>query len=384
MKRILLSLTGIIFLVLNLIGYPQPNQDKNRMVIIGEYKNFSSKILGEDFTYFIHLPNDYENTLKKYPVLYVLNTHMASTAALAFATLDRLSSEMIPEMILVGISNTGAASAYMPVNAKGETSDALHFIEFLSKELLPYIDQNFRTEDFRILYGQSNTGLFTVYVLFTEPSLFNAYIAASPSLGWCLDYMKEKVSTVALDKGDLFKNKYLYMNYGRKDIQWLVNEPLLDFYEFLKDSAPKGFNLLLEDLPKDGHVPVTSLNNGLLFIFPDFLASDDLKALGFEAVDRHFADLGNRYGFPLKTPEEVIFDMCYAPMRGKKYLEAIELFKVLLERYPTSMRGHFFLGEAYRYIGELTQAETMYKKCLELDPDFPRAKARLESLYKKK
>jgi tetratricopeptide (TPR) repeat protein len=290
--------------------------------------------------------------------------------------------EMIPEMILVGISNTEAASSYMPVNSKGETNEGLHFTEFLSKELIPYIDQNYRTENFRILYGQSNTGLFTVYVLLTEPSLFNAYIAASPSLGWCLDFMKEKVKEAFSMDRARFNNEYLYMNYGGKDIQWLVSEPLLDFYEFLENSAPKGLNLLLETLPKDGHVPVTSLNNGLLFIFPDFLASDDLKAQGFEAKDRHFAALSKRYGLPLQAPEEVIFDMCYTPIRSKKYSEAIELFKVLLERYPASLRGYFFMGEAYRYKGELMQAEKMYKKCLELDTDFQRAKARLETLHK--
>ena len=373
----------VIFIMILSISISINCSEEGHTAIIGKYKTLPSKILGEEFTYFIHLPSDYEKSLKKYPVLYVMNTHMASTAALAFATLDRLSSEMIPEMILVGISNTGAASAYMPVNAKGETGDALHFIEFLANELIPYIDRYYRTENFRILYGQSNTGLFTVYVLLTEPGLFNAYIAASPSLGWCLDFMKAKVKETFSNNRTGFNDKFLYMNYGGKDIQWLVNAPLLDFYEFLEDSAPIELNLFLETLPKDGHVPVSSLNNGLLSLFPDFFATDDLRAQGFEIVDRHFAALSNRYGFPLQAPEEVIFNMCYTPMRNKNYSEAIELFKILLERYPTSIRGHFFLGEAYRGQGLEKQAVMMYKKCLKLDPGYERAKLRLEFLQKK-
>jgi TolA-binding protein len=67
-----------------------------------------------------------------------------------------------------------------------------------------------------------------------------------------------------------------------------------------------------------------------------------LNAKGESNGAFHFVDLANRYGIPLQAPEEVLFDMCYTPLRSKKYLEAIEFFKVLLERYPDSVREHFF------------------------------------------
>jgi hypothetical protein len=47
------------------------------------------------------------------------------------------------------------------------------------KKLVAVSANAYRTEDYRILYGTSNTGFTAVYGLFRSPDLANAYIAAS-------------------------------------------------------------------------------------------------------------------------------------------------------------------------------------------------------------
>jgi hypothetical protein len=44
----------------------------------------------------------------------------------------------------------------------------------------------------------------------------------------------------------------------------------------------------------------------------------------------------------------VLFNMAYRKKQAKALEEAVGIFQVLLERYPASWRGHFFLGETYR------------------------------------
>ncbi len=44
----------------------------------------------------------------------------------------------------------------------------------------PYIDSSFRTNAFRSLWGQSNSGAFTFYSFIREPELFNTYFMSAP------------------------------------------------------------------------------------------------------------------------------------------------------------------------------------------------------------
>ena len=79
---------------------------------IGKYKKFQSGILGGEVTYLVHLPDGYDKSKKDYPVIYMMNGQSVSSFANAASTLDNLSNERIPDMILIGISNTGVAANY--------------------------------------------------------------------------------------------------------------------------------------------------------------------------------------------------------------------------------------------------------------------------------
>lgn len=356
-------------------------QEKKTEMVLAKYEKMSSKILGEEFVYLVDLPSGYDKTKKKYPVLYVMNSHMISTFATASATLDRLSFEAIPPMILVGLCNDkGRARNYFPVRPNKESGGADTFLSFLTDELIPHIDRNYRTVQYRILAGQSNTGLFVLYALLTKPKAFDGYIAASPSLGWCLDFMINKARDAFSEKS--FPRRFLYMNYGGRDYKDLVIEPTIEMKNLLNEISPDDFDWNFEIIENDIHVPITSLNNGLLALFPDYMASDDLKREGLAAVDQHYKNLAQRYGYLIEAPEEVLFNMSYSLKQEKKLRESINLFKVLLERFPSSARGAFFLAEAYREFGDVRSAKKMYKKALELNPEFNAAKRRLKELEK--
>jgi hypothetical protein len=63
--------------------------------------------------------------------------------------------------------------------------NAEKFLRFMRKELMPYVNANYRTdpEDSTIV-GHSGGGLFALYVLFCEPETFTRYVVSSPSMWW--------------------------------------------------------------------------------------------------------------------------------------------------------------------------------------------------------
>ena len=376
MKKI--SLVCLLSVTILVYGYPQKQTEE---IVTGQYRSFSSNILGGDITYLVRLPEGYDKGKRKYPVLYLMNAQMTSTLSIAVGILENLEFEMVPSMILVGISNTGKAEKFFPIQPDGKSDQADTFLRFLNEELIPFIDRQYRTEDYRILTGQSNAALFVLYALFSQPDSFNAYFAFSPSLGWGLDFMKEKAASFSSRRDQ--SSQYLYMNQGGRDYPELVIEPMKKFVETLKKLSVQGFGWELDRLDRDGHVPVSSLNYGLLSLFPDFYATDDLKNKGLKAVDNHYKKLTQRYGFHIEAPEEVLFHMSYTLQQNKNFEKAVDMFKELIYRYPGSFLAHFYLGRTYEELGEMKSAEKYFIKTLELNPDFQPAKNKLQMIRKK-
>ncbi|WP_440122126.1 alpha/beta hydrolase [Tenacibaculum sp. Ill] len=162
---------------------------------IGKTVQIKSTILKEDRTLNIYFPTSYViDKSKKYPVIYLLDgskdedfIHIAGIVQ--FGSFPWIN--MLPEAIVVGIGNVDRKRDFtypssieidqkeFPTSGKSEK-----FIQFLKKELLPFIDTNYRTTNNKTLIGQSLGGLLTTEVLFKTPNLFNNYIIVSPSLWW--------------------------------------------------------------------------------------------------------------------------------------------------------------------------------------------------------
>lgn len=149
----------------------------------------------EHMEYKIHitLPTNYKSssTKKKYPVLYYLDAWECSGTM--GETANRLMyRDLIKQTILVGISLDGGVKAYFEQrnrdflpNLKNEsiTSGADNFLNFIQKELIPFIEKNYSTDSLnRGLFGYSYGGLFATYVLKKQPHLFNTFGICSPAL----------------------------------------------------------------------------------------------------------------------------------------------------------------------------------------------------------
>lgn len=92
------SLVCFLSIMIFVYGYPQKQTEE---VVIGQYQSIPSKILEGDIKYLVRLPEGYEESKRKYPVLYLMNAQMTSTFSIAVGTMENLEFEMIPSMLIL-------------------------------------------------------------------------------------------------------------------------------------------------------------------------------------------------------------------------------------------------------------------------------------------
>lgn len=142
---------------------------------------FPSKILNETREVWVSVPSDFHPELKgqKFPVAIVLDgpDHFYSLVGM----LDRFSrnpgNEVCPPMIVVGLVNTNRERDFNVDISNDRFADAL------KSEIIPYIEEHFPTQPFRILIGHSLAGLRTIHTAIFYEDLFKGYLAIDPSLG---------------------------------------------------------------------------------------------------------------------------------------------------------------------------------------------------------
>jgi len=152
-----------------------------------------SSIVGDDYQLSVWMPPGYASSENSYPVVYVLDGSMTFGFA-AQATMLSIFGEVVPEALVVGIGRS-QHSAYepgpsrardfssVPLPGDDESGHADSFAHALRNELLPYIDDRYRTDKSdRTLWGHSLGGVFALRLLLTEPALFQRVIATSPSV----------------------------------------------------------------------------------------------------------------------------------------------------------------------------------------------------------
>jgi predicted alpha/beta superfamily hydrolase len=164
-----------------------------------------SEVLKEDRVVLIYLPDTYGSESarqKRYPVLYLLDgrAYFEVTTGISHHLGSwNAAVQSIPDLIVVAIQNTKRSRDMTPTHmTEGPYSSgsggAATFRRFLESELVPAIDNQFRTSAERILVGHSLAGLFVLDTFLESPHLFEAYIASDPSLGWDNNLLARKLA----------------------------------------------------------------------------------------------------------------------------------------------------------------------------------------------
>lgn len=157
----------------------------------------------------VALPRGYDGSAETYPVLYALDAN--GEFGIVVETARLLATEgQIPELVIVGI---GYPVGYFldAVDDRGvdltltedpdfqenwqrllsgfpmppSTGGAPGFLSFLTDELIPLVDAEYRVSPGdRALFGHSLGGLFATYAMLHSDGALHRFIAASPTLSW--------------------------------------------------------------------------------------------------------------------------------------------------------------------------------------------------------
>jgi len=104
---------------------------------------------------------------------------------------------------------------------------------------------------------------------------------------------------------------------------------------------------------------------------------------GIEAAVRQFREARRQHPDSFKANEGAMNSLGYSYLRSKKVKEAIELFKLNVEMFPTSSNVYDSLGEAYMESGDKGLAMQNYQKAIELNPANANAVEMLKKLQEK-
>lgn len=332
-----------------------------------------SKVLKQPQTLHIYTPTDYDQAANhiRYPVIYTLDGWLLSHSVSGIVG-HLGNTAAMPKAIVVAIHSNNefdySPSLYASNSGWGKDPNqrlsgfaggqADTYLEFIQSELIPYIDSNYRSNDFRILIGMSPTAAFTLHTLWKAPSLFDGHFvfAATDVLG-----MGYTPQTTFIDKfaeslaKDPDRKGYLYIASAKRETD---NKPQRNqnIAALKKALAPyKNFKVRAEHIDNFGHYPVAlpGLMSALDLVFPRekweakglfrTLTQKPGNALG--NIKAYYQELSKDVGFTAYPNADLRRNAtCYRVIANqlggqKRFTEVKEIYQQWLKDYPNSAKA---------------------------------------------
>ncbi len=227
----------------------------------GVVEKIDSKELSEQRTLNIYLPLGYHpDSLTTYPTIYVLDGSKNEDFPHIAGLVQFMNMyDLVPKSIVVGIANVDRYRDFTyPSSVKRDKKDITtsggseKFINFIEKEVQPFIIKNYKTNTHKTIIGQSLGGLVATEILVKKHYLFDDYIIVSPSLWWDDQKLVGKAH-------DFFKlnntfNKRIFISLGKEHpLMHKVADKLVDA---IKASGNKNIELFYEPILEEGHATI--------------------------------------------------------------------------------------------------------------------------------
>ncbi|MCL1094011.1 alpha/beta hydrolase-fold protein [Shewanella kaireitica] len=258
-----------------------------------EYTHQSS-VLKQERRFLVSLPERYFASDRHYPTLYIIDADFQFQHVSALVKhLARMGK--IPPMIVVGVANQGDDDYLYTTTWATEDKafgGAAEFHHYLTNELVPLIDREFKSNSQKALAGYSLGGLFTLYSMMQQDSPFNAYLAMSPS-AWFDDYSVANKIESLLQQNKL--SAPLFFSVAREEDMGVDKVAAV-----FEASADKSLQWHFESYPTENHftTALPALYDGLQFLAPNYATdgTDMLEIGDYKAVIKHFKTLQKQWG----------------------------------------------------------------------------------------
>ena len=202
-------------------------------------KVFQTKMaqISEEMTFRVMTPDGYETSERRYPVFYMndgqdvfFDEDAINGKSMRFAKYYSDFSAYLPQVIIVGIdcpmNNAKRTRLYTPYNKHFQVQKGVNFesdiqgqgdayLEWLTGELKPWIDENYRTKsqpEYTGLGGYSTGGVLSAYGVLTHAESFSRMLALSGAFYNWMDCLDSTLDAVNVDHV-----KYVYMDVSTKE-----------------------------------------------------------------------------------------------------------------------------------------------------------------------
>jgi hypothetical protein len=307
-----------------------------------------SKELKTDRKIWVNTPAYYEFRKDSSQLIFLLDGNnksffdytVASKRFLEQNSVD-LSDYKAPQSIIIGIEQ-----AENRWDDFGDSINSPKFLSFLENEIIPYVNLNYRTVNYKILIGHSLGGRFAMNVLLNKPDLFNATIAASPAFSKrFINKILAKFDTLInsklpFDKALYFSTTYLIGDGTEEDFREF-SEALA---KYLTNKTNTNFRFKFNSSYTLGHgkSPFFSIPEGLHFIY-----SPSLWQLGVDSLFNNYSTssaalknyeqrIEDKFGISISIHQyaSILSDEL---LKSNKPEEAIELLKSEINNQPTDI-----------------------------------------------
>ncbi len=239
-----------------------------------------SSINKKEYQLYISLPSNYNpSDTIHYPVLYILDANYSYPL---ISSLHNLldSSQEIEKIIIVAIGDKDQSNAtwipsrmsdYTPSNdpnvdaeianglniSKSEvkTGGAKEFLATIRTNIIPFINNNYKTKNDYGILGHSVGGLFAGYCLINTPDLFKRYGINSPSFLW------NNQEILSNQKRFITKNAELdakvFISFGSLEPE-IMFPSINSFINTLKERNYKGLTLTTQIFENETHISVVA------------------------------------------------------------------------------------------------------------------------------
>jgi predicted alpha/beta superfamily hydrolase len=226
-----------------------------------------SKELNQDREIYIYKPYYYdEYFLKHYDVMFVFDAHRKEYFNLANSLsyfIDK--NDVNGEFIVVGIpanlklDDYNRNDDFLPKPVYDEQNffygqaNQKAFMEYVSNEVIPYIDNNYRTLKNRLAVGHSLGASFILSTLIQKPETFDNFIAVSPNFSYDRQRLANEFINFNFNK--LKSQKFIYLSHADEDNYWRSWKPSRDkVYNHLNETKTQKIKYNISSFPDYDHL----------------------------------------------------------------------------------------------------------------------------------
>ncbi|MFT5890632.1 MAG: putative alpha/beta superfamily hydrolase [Dokdonia sp.] len=338
-----------------------------------QYEEISSIKLDGGRQLKIQLPRNYESNVEKtYPVIVVLDgDYLFEPVA---GNVDYYSYwEEMPEAIVVGINQVDTRDSdtyydevsYLPID------EGAAFFEFVGLELMPWLDEKYRTNQFRIVVGHDLTANFMNYYLMKSPALFQGYISLSPDLA------PEMETRLVARLGATQQKIFYYLATATEDIR-VLRETIELLNSQIKIVSNTNLKYYYDNFEGATHYSLVgrAIPRAIEEIFSIYrpISKKEYKEVLLKLDGSPYDYLIDKYTtvkqlFGLDDPIRVndIVAVGKALQKKSNWEGMAQLGQLARKQYPDTMLGNYYLALSFEKSGEPKKAMRTYQNAYLLE-----------------